>query len=274
MWTWITGSFAALSKFSPLSLVLSVAILVVSLIEAFRTKKSWRERWPKAITVVLSLLLLFAQAESSRSSEVAQAKDRKSSEAKATADLEAALQRQQGELTSAFKAGTDEVIKATQGDSEHVIEAARGSTECPRVFGGPDGFLHIGNDDLVRNMYDVSVTFSEMNQSVPDTREWDIGLQTRTAYFPIIGPRSHLQIQFPIASRQTSSYFSLELRSRRQRCYEQLGLVKKDGDWHHAVLYREDNRMQIIENGSSAEYVNRFPAPPQPNSQGAPVPKE
>jgi hypothetical protein len=71
----IESAFNALLNYSPMSLILGVVIALLSMIDVFLAKKTWKQRGLKILVVVLSVTLLFVQARSSKKAQVKKLKD-------------------------------------------------------------------------------------------------------------------------------------------------------------------------------------------------------
>ena len=96
----IESAFNALLNYSPMSLILGVVIALLSMIDVFLAKKTWKQRGLKILVVVLSVTLLFVQARSSKKAAGEEAER-----------LQTALNKRRDQLTSISSTSTNQVIK-------------------------------------------------------------------------------------------------------------------------------------------------------------------
>jgi hypothetical protein len=119
MWTWIKDGFEALINYSPMAFIIGIVIIVLSVVDAFLSKKSGKERVISVVVAILSVLLLFVQA---KSSELANAES--------DMKLLSALQIQRDTLSAAFRDGTNQVIVATTQTAIQTQRSAKQQTKA------------------------------------------------------------------------------------------------------------------------------------------------
>jgi hypothetical protein len=230
-----------------MSLILGIIVIVLSVVNVFISKKSWKERALSVTVAVLSVLVLFVQ---SKSSELAAAK--------ADAKLQGALQQQRDHLTGAFKAGTDQVIKSTsatfKAGTEQVIKATSdtanqtrksatdqtsaikqqatdqfaqlqnvmvGTSMCPIVVvgtipGGKPNLISIVNQDPKLNMYDVRLELSELgpDQTSGHDEHWTKTIQYQVLTFPQAIPNWAIQSPVEFKSKMTDIHVEFRVTTR------------------------------------------------------------
>jgi hypothetical protein len=259
MWTFIKSSFEALLSYSPMALIIGMVIIVLSVVDAFLSKKTGKERATSVTVAILSVLLLFVQAKTGELSE-----------AKSQTKLQAALQRQREDLTKAFSTGTDQVIKATSKSAKQTQENARqqsdairqqadeqfarnqqimlGSPLCPIVQGGildgsKTGQISVSNNDPQLNMYDISVVFTEFgpDQTSGHDEKWNKVLQVQPVNFPALPRRRATYAPVTFLSKMTDIHVEYFVTSRTAICYGSFNLFDTEKNGWVLDLVEESN---------------------------------
>ena len=259
---------ASLLTLSPWALILGVTISVMSVIEAFGTGKTVKERGFKCVTAVLAIALLFIQAASN-----------KRSSADAETALNDALQQQKQELTqdltNAFTTGTNQIIKLSgqeadktrkaanaetsavrrQVDHEETIlkDAALGSGMCPDIaipvvvgVSGRPHSLSVFNLDNRANLYDVHIHFIEWAPA--SNGIWSQILQEKTLSVPLIAPERATSVApFAVLSKEKTADFQVDISTRASECNGRLDLRDEGNDnWRNeAIPMYKDGKLQF-----------------------------
>jgi hypothetical protein len=249
----------ALLNYSPLALFLSVAVIVLSVVDAFISKKNWKEKGLKVIVAVLSVALLFVQAKSSRLASEKQA-----------GKLQDALNQQRDDLTQAFKAGTDQVIKSTSETAIQTQKSAKqqtdaikqqaaqqfgqvqgaimGTATCPDIVGSinrPSGRPHalaVSNLDKKLNMYDLTMELTEFGPEESGA-PWSNILQQRVINLPLMFPERARTVPFEFLSKMTDIDVQIILSTRATTCSGRIGLYDTGNNvWvnDHSTMTRQD----------------------------------
>jgi hypothetical protein len=236
MWTSIQNSLDALINYSPMAFFIGIIIIVLSVVDAFLSKKSGKERVISVAVAILSVLLLIVQA---KSSELANA----DSEMK----LLSALQMQRDLLNGAFRDGTNQVIVATSETANQTRRSAKqqtntikqqavnqfaqlqavmlGTSMCPSVFagvlaGGTAGQISVANQDPKLNLYDVRVQLTEFgpDQTSGHNEEWAKILQNQAIIFPLIAPGWASSAPVTFLSKMTDIHVEFSVITRTTKC--------------------------------------------------------
>jgi hypothetical protein len=253
MWTTIANGFKALLDNSPITLVLGVMVIVISVVDVFIAKKNWKETTAKIIAAVISLALLFAQAKSSTKAAAQEA-----------TRLQDALNKQRDQLTSAFMTGTNQVINATSETAKQTQRSAKQQTEaiekqakqqtdeikqqaalqytqlqtnmigtssCPdvvigNVTGGRPNIISVANQDQTLNMYDVRLEVDEMAPVDPNQlgSPWTSVLHSQVIIFPQVVPHWALRESVTFYSKMTDIWVSFRVTTRATNCNGQISL--------------------------------------------------
>jgi hypothetical protein len=282
MWTTIANGFKALLDHSPITLVLGVMVIGMSVVDVFIAKKNWKERTVKIAAAVISLALLFTQARSSTRAAAQEA-----------TRLQDALNKQRDQLTSAFIAGTNQVIKATSETANQTQRSAKQQTDaikqqateqfgqvqgaivgtptCPHVVGNitrPSGRPHalvVINHDGKLNMYDLVMELTEFGPAEPGA-PWSSILQQRVINLPLVIPDRARVVPFEFLSKMTDIDVQIILSTRATTCSGRIGLYDTGNNvWvnDHSIMNRQDGTVVDEQNLKLSQGLANSKADPQ-----------
>jgi hypothetical protein len=224
--------FTNLSALSPWVLILGVAIVVMSVMEALFTDKTRKERVFKGITAILAIALLIVQANANKQARAA-----------SETAVENALEQQKEQLTTAFNTGTRQVItlagraadqaqkaaarqaiairRQASEDENRLENASLGSDLCPQLrLGftsiGPPFSLYVDNESKTADIYDLVVYVQEGEHT--KSRRGFLTLQYKKLRFRTILPGATGQQPFNVLSKRKTSYLQYTLATRRKVC--------------------------------------------------------
>jgi ABC-type phosphate transport system auxiliary subunit len=240
---------SSLLSLSPWALILGVVISATSVIEAFGTGKTVKERIFKCLTAALTIALLLIQAIANK---------RASSDAQTALNDALQKQRQQltQDLTSAFTTGTNQIIKLSGQEADKTRKAANdqtsaiegqvaneettlqratlGTDSCPAVVAsiensGRPHALIIFNTDKQANMYGVIMHLIEYAPEADGI--WRKIIQQQTLKVDDIPPeRAVTLMPFQVLSREKTAYFQVDALTRAVTCNGSLRLRDDGGD--------------------------------------------